>query len=90
LYAATVAAPAAGYTVVVSATGNCWIEGQRTDTGQDVWSGTLAAGQQHRFSFAGPVVLRIGAANAAVSMNGEPVALPSGYQAPYNVTFQPS
>ncbi len=90
LYAATVTAPAAGYTVAVSVTGNCWIEGQRTDTGQDVWSGTLTAGQQHRFSFAGPVVLRIGAANAAVSMNGEPVALPSGYQAPYNVTFQPA
>ena len=90
LYAATVAAPASAYTVVVSATGNCWIEGQRTDTGQDVWSGTLTAGEQHTFSFAGPVLLRIGAANAAVTLDGVPVALPSGYQAPYNVTFTPA
>lgn len=89
-FAATVAAPASSYTVVVSVTGRCWIEGKRTDTGNDVWSGTLTAGQRHSFSFAGPVLLRIGAANAAVTMDGAPVALPQGYQAPYDVTFQPA
>lgn len=90
LYDATVAAPASTYQVAVSVTGNCWVEGEETTTSTDVWSGVLTAGEQHSFDFDGPVLLRIGAADATVTLNGTPVALPSGYQAPYNLTFAPS
>jgi len=90
LYDATVAAPASAYQVTVSVSGNCWVEGEETTTSTDVWSGVLAAGEQHSFDFDGPVLLRIGAADATVTLDGTPVALPSGYQAPYNLTFAPS
>lgn len=90
LYDATVPVSATAYQVAVSVTGNCWVEGEETATSTDVWSGVLTAGEQHDFAFTGPVLLRIGAADATVTLNGTPVALPSGYQAPYNLTFAPS
>ncbi len=92
LYHATVpvSSTSTSYTVVVSVTGPCWIEAKQTTTGTDLWSGVLTAGTQHTFSLTGSVLLRIGAADATVTMNGAPVALPSGYQVPYDLAFTPS
>jgi len=89
-YDATVAAPSSPYVVVVSVTADCWVEGEQTATSTDIWSGVLAGGSQHSFRFDGSVLLRIGAADATVTMNGKSVALPSDYQAPYNLTFTSS
>jgi hypothetical protein len=88
--AATVLVPRASYRVEVSVSGICWIEGLETTSGTDVWSGILRAGQQHTFDFQGPVLLRMGAADASVTVDGQPLALPAGHHAPYEVTFEPS
>jgi|GEM_PF-1775334 len=89
LYHATVPAPSSTYNVLVSVTGLCWMA-ERTPGGSMLWSGLLHAGEQHSFSVVGPVELEIGAADASVTLDGVPVALPAGYQAPYVVTFQPA
>jgi len=90
LDAATVSVPASSYRVTVSVTGVCWVEGVETASGTDVWSGVLQAGQEHRFVFQGPVLLRMGAADASVRVDGKPLTLPAGHHAPYDVTFEPS
>jgi hypothetical protein len=88
--AATVLVPTASYRVRVSVSGICWVEGLETTSGTDVWSGILQAGQQHTFHFQGPVLLRMGAADASVTVDGHPLTLPAGHHAPYEVTFEPS
>lgn len=90
LYDATVPVSSTSYTVVVSVSAPCWVEAQQTSTGSDIWSGVLTGGTQHTFSLTGSVLLRIGAADATVSVDGAVVAFPSGYQVPYNLTFVPS
>jgi hypothetical protein len=76
------------YSLALSATsGECWI--QATDgTGGVLFSGLLYAGQSHTVPATGPVTVIAGAPNAfSATVNGAPVALPAGFQAPFTLKF---
>ena len=63
--------------------------GENPGTGTVLFSGTLFSGQSHIVAATGPVVVIAGAPGAfAATVNGEPVTLPAGYQAPFTLTFQ--
>ena len=71
------------------ASGECWVEAENPATGTVLFSGTLFSGQSHIVSASGPVVVIAGAPGAFVAtINGVPVTLPPGYQAPFTLTFQ--
>jgi hypothetical protein len=89
-YQGTVTVPTTTYQVVVQVSAPCWVQGTETATGTDVWSGVLQTGQQHTFTFEGAVLLEIGAADATLTIDGTPVALPSGYQVPYDLHLEPA
>jgi hypothetical protein len=89
-YQGTVTVPAGSYQVDVSVTAPCWVEATETTTGTDVWSGVLTAGESHLYTLSGPVLLEIGAADASLTIDGTPVALPTGYQVPYDLHLQPA
>jgi hypothetical protein len=82
-------APAATFTVALQATGPCWVEATQTSTGAVVWTGTLVSGQTHSIPGTGSLFLRLGAANdITVTLNGEKVLLPPGFQSPFDMSFQ--
>lgn len=81
-------APSTGYTVDLRATGLCWVDATAASTGNVVWTGTLQTGQSQSIPATGSLIVRLGAANdVTVTMNGEPVVLPSGFQSPFNMSF---
>jgi hypothetical protein len=85
---ASYAAPSTGYTVELLATGPCWVEATATSTGDVVWTGTLATGQTRSIPATGSLLLRLGAANdVSVTLNGEHVLFPAGFQSPFDMTF---
>ncbi len=82
-------APATGYTVGLQATGPCWVEATTTASGALVWTGTLAPGQTRSIAATGSLLLRLGASDdVSVSLNGETVAFPTGFQSPFDMTFE--
>jgi len=86
---ATYRAPPAPYTVVLDASGSCWVLATDTATGTVLWTGTMAGGQSRSLSASGDLAVRLGAASdVRVSMDGTPVQLPSGFQSPFTMTFQ--
>jgi hypothetical protein len=89
-HAATYNVALASYSLLLSAsTGECWVEAEDPSTRTVLFTGTLFAGQSHIVSASGPVVVIAGApAVFAATVNGQPVAMPSGYQAPFTFTFQ--
>jgi hypothetical protein len=85
---AAYAAPATGYTVALQATGPCWVEASDTLTGHVVWTGTLAPGQTQSIPATGSLIVRLGAADdVTVTLDGQQVLLPPGFQSPFNMTF---
>ncbi|MGH9028413.1 MAG: RodZ domain-containing protein [Acidimicrobiales bacterium] len=83
------AAPSSNYVVQLSASGRCWILASVPSTGAVLWQGTLQPGQTHQIPTTGDLFLRLGAAYAiGVTLDGEPVVLPSGHASPFDVTFQ--
>jgi hypothetical protein len=88
--AATYDVAAGSYSLLLSASsGECWVEAEDPATRTVLYTGTLFAGQSHIVSASGPVVVIAGAPAAfAATVNGVPVALPSGYQAPFTFTFE--
>jgi hypothetical protein len=90
-HAATYDVAAATYSLSLAASsGECWVEAENPATGTVLFSGTLFSGQSHIVSASGPVVVIAGAPGAfAATVNGVPVTLPPGYQAPFTLTFQP-
>lgn len=85
--AATYRVPASPYTVVLSASGSCWVLATNP-SGTVLWTGTMAAGQSRTVPADGGVVLRLGAPwNVSLSADGRPVQLPSGFLSPFDVTF---
>ena len=61
----------------------------RSSTGHVVWTGTLQTGQTQAIPATGSLVVRLGAANdVTVTLNGEPVVLPTGFQSPFDMSFQ--
>ena len=86
---ASYGAPSTGYTVGLQATGPCWVEATETSTGKVAWTGTLVTGQTQSIAATGNLLLRLGAANDVnITLNGEAVLLPTGFQSPFNMTFQ--
>lgn len=88
---AFVSVPTASYTVTVSVTNACWVQGQAAaGSGSSAsWAGVLSAGQQHAFSFSGPASLLLGAADATITVGHSTLALPKGYQVPFTLQFRP-
>jgi hypothetical protein len=78
------------YALALSATsGPCWLEATDTSSGAVLFSGTLFAGQSHTVTASGPVTVVVGAPSAfAATVDATPVTLPTGYQAPFTLTFQ--
>ena len=87
-HSASYAAPTSPYTVSISASGQCWVLAQEVGSGQVLWTGTLQAGNLRTFSGFGAVQLRLGAASdVTVSLNGTDLALPAGFQSPFDVNL---
>jgi hypothetical protein len=81
-------APSTSYTVGIQATGPCWVEATQASTGNVLWTGTLIPGQSRSIPASGNLFLRLGAANdVSVTMNGEPVVLPTGFHSPFDLSF---
>jgi hypothetical protein len=79
----------ASYSLALSATnGECWV--QATDgSGTVLFTGILLAGQSHTVPATGSVTVIAGAPNAfAATVNGSPVSLPAGFQAPFTLKFE--
>ncbi len=88
--AAVYPTPTGAYQVTLAATGPCWVDATATSTGSTVWTGTMEAGQTQVLPATGPLVVEIGSTAATLSMNGEPVVLPTPLQAPFVATFEPA
>ena len=93
---ATVSAHLANYTVaapsfslnVAATTGECWIDVTNSATGSVLFTTTLLAGQSHTIAATGPVTVIAGAPGAfTATVNGAPVTLPPGNQAPFTLHF---
>jgi hypothetical protein len=76
------------YSLALSATsGECWIQATG-GSGAVLFSGLLYAGQSHTVPATGPVTVIAGAPNAfSAAVNGSPVTLPAGFQAPFTLKF---
>ena len=85
---ATYELSSASASIVVSASGPCWLEVRaNSPLGQIVYEGTLEAGV--RFSVTGPAWIRLGNPPVvAVKVNGTPMTVPGGEMAvPLNLQF---
>ncbi len=89
-HSATYQVAAADYSLTLAATtGECWVEATDTATGSVLFTTTLLAGQSHAISATGPVTVIAGAPGAfSATVNGAPVTLPPGNQAPFTLQFQ--
>jgi hypothetical protein len=89
-HTATYTVAAADYALTIGATsGECWVEATNTATGAVLFTTTLLSGQSHAIAASGPVTVIAGApAVFTASVNGSPVALPPGNQAPFTLNFQ--
>jgi hypothetical protein len=91
-HAATYTVQATSYTLNVAATvGECWVEITATPTGSPLFTGTLQSGQSHSVTVTGSATVIAGAPVAfSATVDGAPVTLPPGNQAPFTLTFQPA
>jgi hypothetical protein len=80
----------ANYTLALSAkTGECWISATDANNGTVLFTGVLTSGQSHIVTASGPVNVVAGAPAAFAAMvNGVPVQLPFGFQAPFTLKFE--
>jgi hypothetical protein len=89
-HAATYTVDTGSYALNVTATiGECWVEVTNTATGSVLFTGTLQSGQSHAVTVTGPATVIAGAPAAfSATVDGAPVALPLGNQAPFTLNFQ--
>jgi hypothetical protein len=89
-HTATYTVAAAAYSLTVGATsGDCWVEVSNTATGAVLFTTTLLPGQSHAVAATGPVTVIAGAPGVfTATVNGAPVTLPPGSQAPFTFHFQ--
>ena len=89
-HAATYTVAEAAYSLTVGATsGECWVEVSNTATGGVLFTTTLLSGQSHAIAASGPVTVIAGAPGVfTATVNGAPVTLPPGNQAPFTLHFQ--
>ena len=88
-HAATYQVASDSFSLVLSASnGECWVDAT-TASGTSLFTGTLFTGQSHTVTATGPVTVVAGAPAAfAATVDGAPVSLPFGFQAPFTLTFQ--
>jgi Domain of unknown function (DUF4115) len=68
--------------------GPCWVDATNSTSGATVFAGTLEPGKNQAVNVTGPLTVIIGAPSVlAVSVNGSPVALPSGFETPFTMLF---
>jgi hypothetical protein len=89
-HTATYTVAAAPYSLTVGATsGDCWVEVANPATGAVLFTTTLLPGQSHAVAATGPVTVIAGAPGVfTATVNGAPVTLPPGNQAPFTLHFQ--
>ena len=89
-HSATYTVSAADYSLTVGATsGECWVDVTNTATRAVLFTTTLQSGQSHAIAASGPVTVIAGApAVFTADVNGSPVTLPPGNQAPFTLNFQ--
>ncbi len=89
-HTATYTVAEADYALTVGATsGECWVDVTSTATGGVLFTATLQPGQSHAVATTGPVTVIAGApAVFTATVNGAPVTLPPGNQAPFTLHFQ--
>ena len=89
-HSATYTVAASDYSLAVAATtGECWVDVTNTATGAVLFTATLFSGQSHTIVASGPVSVIAGApAVFAATVNGSPLQLPPGNQAPFTLNFQ--
>ncbi|MGH9073648.1 MAG: RodZ domain-containing protein, partial [Acidimicrobiales bacterium] len=76
------------FTVVLKASGPCWVEEKAGASGQPLWTGTLTAGASRAFPATDSLWLRLGdPANVHVSLGGVPVRFPASGAHPLNLSF---
>ena len=80
---------APAYALNLAATsGECWVD-VTSSTGTVLFTATLQSGQSHAITATGPVTVIAGAPAAfAATVDGTPVTLPPGNQAPFTLNFQ--
>ncbi len=87
--AATYQVGSPSFTVLLTATGPCWVEATDPSTGQVLWEGTLQANDSQQVPSTGQVVVRLGQAhNVTVTVGGQQVQLPPGFNTVIDLTFQ--
>ena len=88
-HAATYTVAASSYSLNLAATtGECWVDVTNPATGAVLFTTTLLSGQSHAIAATGPVTVIAGAPAAfTATVNGTPVALPPGNQAPFTLHF---
>ncbi len=90
-HAATYQVAGASYSLSLAATtGACWVDATETSNGSVLFTGTLAPGQSHVVTATGAVTVVAGAPTVfSATVDGSPVVLPAGVQAPVTLSFQP-
>jgi cytoskeletal protein RodZ len=80
----------ASYSLALTAkSGECWISATDGSSGAVLFTGVLTSGQSHMVTATGPVTVVAGAPAAfAATVNGVPVQLPFGFQAPFTLKFE--
>lgn len=79
------------FSLVLSATtSECWIDAT-TAAGATLFTGILTPSQTHTLVVTGPVSVEVGAPGAFnATVNGSPLTLPTGFQAPFTLHFLPA
>jgi hypothetical protein len=68
--------------------GPCWVDATSSSSGATLFAGALRPGAQQSLNATGPVTVIIGAPTVlAVSVDGSPVALPTGFRTPFTMRF---
>jgi Domain of unknown function (DUF4115) len=86
---ATFSAPAASYSVTVTASGPCWVLARTVSSGSTLWTGTLQAGASQTVQATGAITVELGAASATLDVDNVPVVLPTPLDTPFVATFLP-
>jgi hypothetical protein len=89
-HAATYTVTAPTYALTIAATnGECWVNVTNPTTGAVLFTTTLQSGQSHAIAASGPVTVIAGAPAAfSATVDGAPVTLPPGNQAPFTLNFE--
>jgi uncharacterized protein DUF4115 len=84
--------PAGAYSVVLTASGSCWVMAADAATGAVEFTGTMSAGQTQAVPVsAGALRVSLGAASVmSMSVGGRSVQLPQGFRSPFVATFEPA